>query len=90
MKERNLKIKELLQVMLDNQDLFTISLCYWATNLRRHNKISHSEYELLNDYIVNNPPFLYKINIFKTDPFYWEKYCITPRILWLKKHIAKL
>jgi hypothetical protein len=87
MKERS--IKELLQLMLDNQDLFSTSLCYWVTNLC-HKKISYFEYQLLSNYIHKNAPFSHKINIFKTSPFYWKKEDIAPRILWLKKHISKL
>jgi hypothetical protein len=87
MKERS--IKELLQLMLDNQDLFYDGLCFWAANLM-FGKISKEEYYLLNIYIKKNAPFSHKINIFKTSPFYWKSGDIAPRILWLKKHISKL
>jgi hypothetical protein len=86
MKERS--IKELLQLMLDNQDLFYDGLCFWAANLL-FKKISREEYCLLIIYIRKNAPFSHKINIFKTSPFYWKSGDIAPRILWLKKHIKK-
>jgi hypothetical protein len=89
MKERNLKIKKLLQLMLDNQDKFELGLCYWIINLYYKGKISYSESNLLSVYIIKNAPFLYKINPFKNG-YYWKKGSITPRIKWLKKHIAKL
>jgi hypothetical protein len=87
MKERS--IKELLQLMLDNQSCFTTGLCYLATSLRYNDKISYGEFLLISDYIDKNPPFLHKINIFKTSPFYWEKEAIAPRIKWLQYHIKK-
>jgi hypothetical protein len=90
MKERDLKIKKLLQLMLDNQDLFTSGLCNWVTNLRMKNIICENEYNIILDYINKNAPFLHRLNIFKTEPFYWKEGDIAPRIKWLKKHIAKL
>jgi hypothetical protein len=89
MKERNLKIKKLLQLMLDNQDCFDRGMCFWIDNLYSKGKISFSEFNLLSNYINKNPPFLYIINPFKNG-FYWKKGAIAPRILWLKKHISKL
>jgi hypothetical protein len=88
MKERS--IKELLQLMLDNQNIFSLGLCYWATNMYGHKKISKEEYYLLSNYIRKNAPFSHKINIFKSSPFYWKAGAIAPRILWLKKQISKL
>jgi hypothetical protein len=89
MKERN--IKELLQLMLDNQDLFKEGLCSWLGELYFiKNKISYKEYNLLYDYIYKNAPFPYKINIFSARAYYWKKGDIKPRIKWLKKHINKI
>ena len=76
--------------MLDNQDLFTTGLCNWTIKLRSKDIISRNEQNLLLNYIRKNAPFLHTINIFKTDPYYWKEKDITPRILWLKKHISKL
>jgi hypothetical protein len=87
MKERS--IKELLRLMLDNQNMFSQGLCYCAANLLMFGKISKEEYYLLSNYIRKNAPFSHKINIFKTSPFYWEKEAIAPRIKWLKYHIKK-
>ena len=52
MKERS--IKELLQLMLDNQDCFDRGLCYWIVNLYYKGKISYSELNLLSVYIIKN------------------------------------
>jgi hypothetical protein len=86
MKERS--IKELLQLMMDNQDLFYDGLCFWAYDLYLKKIISTSERNLLEDYISKNAPFLYKINPFK-DGYYWKKRGIAPRIKWLHYHIKK-
>jgi hypothetical protein len=89
MKERNLKIKKLLRVMLENQLYFDKGLCLWIINLYNKGKLSFSEFNLLSVYINKNAPFLYKINPFKNG-YYWKEGVIAPRILWLKKHISKL
>ena len=89
MKERS--IKELLQLMLDNQNLFREGLCSWSGELYFiKNKISYKEYDLLYNYINKNAPFSYKINIFNTSAYFWKKGDIKPRIEWLKKHINKI
>jgi hypothetical protein len=87
MKERS--IKELLQLMLDNQDLFYDGLCFWVRDLYLKKIISTHERNLLEDYISKNAPFLYKINPFK-DGYYWKRRDISKRILWLKIQISKL
>jgi hypothetical protein len=85
-------IKELLQIMLDNRDLFVCGLCYWSTNLVIHNKITTGEYAELKTYIQNNRPSPYSsLNAFlwRDNGYYWPSTNISPRIKWIKKHIKR-
>jgi hypothetical protein len=91
MKKRD--IKELLQLMLDNQNLFKTGLCHWNNYLYWNCLITSHEYFILRNYIENNRPSMFSsIDAFlsKNSIFYWKNKNITPRIKWLKKHIAKL
>jgi hypothetical protein len=91
MKERS--IKELLQLMLDNQHWFEGGLCRWASNLLYIKIITFTEYVLLFNYIRDNRPSMFSsFEAFKWSfkNFYWKPKAIAPRILWLKKHISKL
>jgi hypothetical protein len=83
-------IKQLLEIMLDNQQEFTHGLCSWSGNLRYEHIISHSEFLLLKKYINENRPNKWSsLSAFvnSNSVFYWEKGDIKPRIEWIKKHI---
>lgn len=83
-------IKELLQIMLDNKDLFQRGLCGWAFRIHEHNIINNEELLELEDYIINNRPSKYSsISAFihRDSLFYWSYDDISPRIKWIKKHI---
>lgn len=91
-------IKELLEVMLDNKDLFRLGLCQWNSSLYARDIITLDEHILLNNYIRSNrPPFYDNFTIFnhiirRDDPayhYYWKGGEIEPRIEWIQKHIAK-
>lgn len=91
-------IKELLELMLDNKDLFNTGLCDWTLKLYLLDIISDEECYLLRQYIISNRPSLYNNfrmfyhTILRDDPeshFYWKRGDIKPRIKWIKKHIAK-
>jgi len=85
-------IKELLQVMLDNQDLFDAGLCRWNLLLYRSGNISTDENIMLIDYIRDNRPSMWSsVDAFKhrNKEYYWECNNIQPRIKWIKKHIKK-
>lgn len=87
-------IKELLQLMLDNQNQFEYGLCRWTGNLIHMRLIGSDERNILIDYINKNRPNMFSsINAFtrKIDknPYYWDISDITPRIKWLNKHIRK-
>ncbi|HSE99743.1 MAG TPA: hypothetical protein VLA48_02515 [Nitrososphaeraceae archaeon] len=87
-------IKELLQLMLDNQYLFDNGLCRWRFNLRwsdfNNPIINQKESDLLETYIEKNRPHpLSSLNALLnfTNTYYWKKSDIKPRIKWIEKHI---
>lgn len=83
-------IKELLEIMLDNQQDFSQGLCSWVSSLRYEQKINHIEFVLLRNYIGNNRPNRFSsIGAYKnrSSSFYWKRGDIKPRIEWIKKHI---
>lgn len=86
-------IKQLLQVMLDNQQYFSNGLCAWATDLYWGTELfEESEYEKVREYIRKNRPNKFSsIDAFKyrNREYYWTPENINPRIKWLKKHIKK-
>jgi hypothetical protein len=89
-------IKELLELMLHNEPLFSTSLgeglCAWAEGLYFSELIPESEMNFLLDYIRDNRPSQFSSwNTFKTRRkapyYYWESGDIRPRIKWIEKHI---
>ena len=85
-------IKELLQVMLDNQNLFSEGLCIWNAELHWNCLITMEERNTLLDYIRNNRPSMFSsIDAFfhGESGYYWKCGDVRPRIKWLKKHIKK-
>lgn len=90
METKTRSIKELLQVMLDNQDLFKDGLCLWAISLSIGRKITITERELLSAYIKRNRPF--RFSTLETSwncigAYWWNCGNIKPRIKWIEKHI---
>jgi hypothetical protein len=76
-------IKELLQIMLDNQQLFEGGLCIWALNLRINYIITFEEKEIILKYIIKND-----VNKrYKETGYWWKSNNIKPRLKWIKKHI---
>jgi hypothetical protein len=91
MKERS--IKELLQLMLDNQNLFKEGLCSWNNELYWSCLITRREHDILRNYIRYNRPSIFssiKAFVSRNSGYYWECGDIKPRIKWLKKHINKI
>jgi len=83
-------IKELLQVMLENQRLFDFGLCHWSYALYDANLINEDEEDILREYISDNPPIWFIVRRFLFGSgFFWTKKNIKPRIKWIKKHIKK-
>lgn len=80
-------IKELLQVMLDNQQEFSNGMCFWLINLYWLDYISRDELKTLQNYMRRNRPWWY---FFRFDSYWWAKDDIEPRIRWIKEHIKKL
>lgn len=87
-------IKELLHLMLDNQQCFfeiknaPPGLCLWVNNMYHTSLITVEEFISLKSYIRNYPPFIYKIYR-RHGRHYWKPGDIQPRIAWIKKHIKK-
>ena len=86
-------IKELLELMLENKNLFRMGLCQWASDLHWTKvKTTRDEYDLLLVYIQNYRPSMFSsIDAFKCrkELFYWPAGKRGPRIRWIKKHIKK-
>ena len=83
-------IKELLELMLENQDLFCIALCDWTRRLHGVRFICQEEKMTLLYYIQKNRPSMWSsIDAFRyrKRSYYWEEGNIKPRIKWIKKHI---
>ncbi|HMT03712.1 MAG TPA: hypothetical protein PKD00_10535 [Burkholderiales bacterium] len=90
--ETRRSIKELLQLMLDNQDYFIIGMCNWIHNLLEDNLINKEEHRILYRYIQSNRPSIFSsIDAFlnRNNLFYWKSCDINPRLKWIKKHIKK-
>lgn len=85
-------IKELLQVMLDNQQYFQTGLCKWATSIWSAKLIDHEEMRVLDRYIDSNKPKKFSslsAFIASGSSYYWIKGHLKPRVKWIKKHIKK-
>lgn len=91
-------IKELLQVMLDNFDLFFDSgLCRLTNKLLNENIITYEEEVVIIEFIRNNRPkrtWLSPITNPHLNPsssgYFWGYGERLPRVQWLNKHISKL
>lgn len=78
-------IRELLKIMLDNQELFQTGLCGWCHKLYFKDIITKDEYYIIRNYIYKYPTKRYKTAA--NSSYYWEIGDIDSRIKWLKKHI---
>lgn len=76
-------IKELLQVMQNNQEHFEAGLCIWIINLRTKGVISFDEKVKIGKYINKNTPK----KKYKTTGYWWKDGNIKPRLKWIEKHI---
>ena len=86
-------IKELLQVMLDNQQLFEEGLCKWIIRLFHNKLITATEFCHLTFYVRGNRPSKFSsIDAWqhRDAQYYWKFGDIKPRIKWIKQHIKKL
>lgn len=93
-------IKRLLEIILDNEDLFNklsshgykMGLCVLTTQLYENytwnNKanFSWSEISIVKEYISKNMPWYCYLRYYFTS-FYWTPCKWSPRAKWLKKHI---
>jgi len=85
--------KQLLQLMLDNQQCFNGGLCYWAAWMHHCELITENEFDTLLSYISDNRPSTFSsIPAFKNldSAYYWKYGDIKPRVKWLEKQINSL
>ena len=87
-------IKELLEILLNNQEPFNNGLCSWVFYLYHIDKINFEEHNILRKYIENNKPSIFSSfdcfkEQFSTSGYYWAPKHIEPRIKWIKKHIKR-
>jgi hypothetical protein len=83
--------KELLELMLENQQYFKSGLCWWIENMYRRGIITEAECDSLEYYLSQNKPItFYKILRMNTNSYWWRIGDIKPRIKWIEKHIKKL
>ena len=85
-------IKELLELMLENQDYFNSGLCTWAGKMFCTDLITYDENYSLKNYINKNRPHKYSSLLAyrsRSSGYYWKEGNIQPRITWIKKHIKK-
>lgn len=92
---KNRTIKELFEVMLENQNHFRCGICAWITDLRLFELINYEEGIILKEYIKNNRPSkFYSWEVFiqhiTKNTYYWKFGNLKPRVKWIKKQIKKL
>jgi hypothetical protein len=80
---KNRSIKELLEVMLDNQGHFCDGLCSWVSWLKHYEIVNNEESMVLRRYIDNNRPSTTKA----VDVYYWPVCEKEPRVNWINEHI---
>ena len=77
--------KELIEIMLDNEDLFVTGLCKWLHQIYFYELISFTEYEMLLFIFADNRPYT-EIGI---GYYWWQSGNIEPRIDFLNDLIKK-
>lgn len=80
-------IKELLQVLLDNEKYFKHGLCGMRMDMRVYGVIDLSESNVLNDFLIENLPAPNYGNYYKYSFPYGQW---PPRKEWLEQEINKL
>lgn len=79
--------KKLLELMLENQQLFDKGLCHWTSNMV-FTIITFDEKKKLDEYIFENKPITFYRML--NAAYWWKRGDIKPRIKWIEKHIKKL
>ena len=83
-------LKELFQVVLNNQDTFNIGLCGWIYDLCKNGIISREESIMLKYYIANSPRPSFKYHLGHSLGFWWTPCEIEHRIEWINNQLVKL
>ena len=80
-------IKQLLQLLLDNQQLFITGICNWNLQLLHSGIITSLEVTKAIRYLEDNlPTRQYGSN----DMYSWPPFKIEPRIAWIQEQIKLL
>lgn len=80
-------IKQLLQLLLDNQQLFITGICHWRQRLYILDFITLCECDLLMKHLDSNlPPKMYGA----VGEYSWPPFKIEPRIAWIETQIKLL
>lgn len=90
--EEERTIKQLLELMLKTQHLFSTGLCHWADSICRDKLITWNEEILLRRHIrLNRPNKFSSLEVYKLreSHYYWNCGNIKPRLKWIKKQIQK-
>jgi hypothetical protein len=88
-------VRELLNIMLLNDNLFKSGLCQWSYSLYSKDRITYAEMKLLTQYINDNKPSVFSsidvflLRLLRSD-YIWLKGRKQVRVKWLKKHFRKL
>jgi len=88
-------IKELLKLMLENEECFEPfqdGLCGWVNILYIRDIIKEEEYTVLRKYMNDNKPSIFSsVERFRhrNSDYWWKMGDIKPRIKWIKKHIKR-
>jgi hypothetical protein len=78
-------IKRVLELLLNNQDLFSTGICDWVESLGKNKLITETEILWMDDYLKNNVPTS-RDNICG---FWWNCGEIEPRIEWIQAQLYK-
>lgn len=74
-----LSIPEIIDIVLENQDLFETGLCRWISDLYLTDKLNWYEYLRLSDAIRCNKPGS------STKAYWWKEGDIKPRLEFLEQ-----
>lgn len=78
--------KELLKLILENQDLFVTGICQWIVSMCENKIITLKESVHMVNYVLLNSPVPKKWEQYH----FWPEGQIEPRIAWINDQIKRL
>ena len=88
--EKDRTINELLKLVLafyQNPEHSVAGMCAVGLSLKYTEKMSYSEYDVLEEYILSHKTLHHRI--YTRDGYFWKRYKNAPRLRWLNRHIKK-